>query len=811
MLTAHPVRRDSRPRLEWRRWLTLILVGALLALGQTALAPHASADDIPTQDQVRAALVSAPGSNLFWTGRIGSCQSEADSVKPITEKYAKQRGQKTLEMRLADAGLKMPPFDTPDNKAKDIWRFASAEYARQTSDQAWVIKGKCVRKDNTWDTRELPELENRGKVKCIWEIDAGNLAHEKLLWNAWWWGSTCKGQVHLHNSAALACVPYDEQDLDEGFKWRHYDQQGQDSWSYLYGWAYIGGEPWFGKRDSKVDPNAYGYQYSIEPDDSGPANPSYHVNHSDRLIAWFLHHDDRRPYLIQVYNYQGGYSPGRPEPYNDVCNFETALRTTDVSTSAAQCGATDDKTCNVMVVGDSISNGYEGDATWRYRLWEWAQDQNWQARFVGPLTGTEKQNAAHPPEPPPLVENPPAPPPAQPDPSQFTGAYAQSDAPGFVQGDSGHYAMWGRALGQDVGTIELVMAAQGAQGHLPDVLLVELGFNDIGWQGAGAGLVDTMRKFVDNARNANPHVKIVLANVPQRTTLGDANPQLPQRTRDYDAALAQAAPGWSTPDSPVVIADVDKAMGCDPSSKTCATAYDGLHPNPLGEYRIAAAFGTALHDAFGIGTAAPEAPASVPDRQVTAPTDLVFDGSQQGVTVTWGKIVGAHSYDVQWREVVDGAEKPWEDAVPAAQFNRWDLPWQFSFQPVDGHRYEVRVREVAGDADDLKSAWSQPVSGIAHPTTPKPPDEVTAQAAGPGEIDVSWTPVHDDSLTRYAVYVYDTDTPAVFAKVYGYAPTVSPLRRITGLTPGHHYQVYMCGWNASGEGMPHIAEGTVVP
>ncbi|MFD9004102.1 GDSL-type esterase/lipase family protein [Streptomyces sp. NPDC059582] len=597
-----------------------MVVGTLLGLGQTAVASRASAVGIPTQDQVRAALASAPGSNLFWTGRVGSCGSEDDSVKPTAEQYARQHGHKTLEMRLADAGLRMPPFAAPDDHAKKIWRFASAEFARQTSHQTGVVKGTCVRDDNAADK------------------------------------------------------PYD-----------------------------------------------------------------------------------------------------------------------------------------VMIVGDSVSNGYEGDATWRYRLWQWADDQNWQAHFVGPLTGTEKQRAAHPPEPPPLVENAPDTVTAQPDPSEFTGAYARSNDPGFVQGGSAHYAMWGRTLGQDVGTIEAVMAAQGAQGHLPDMLLVELGFNDIGWQGAGADLVDTMKSFVDNARRANPNVQIVLADVPQRTSLGSANPQLPQRTRDYNAALARAVPTWSSPTSPVVIADIDGAMGCNPASTACATAYDGLHPNPLGEYRIASAFGAALHNAFGIGTAAPESPASVPDRQVSTPTGLVFDGTQQGVTVTWNKIVGAHSYDVQWREVASRAAKPWETAVPPARFNRWDLPWQYSFQPVDGRRYEVRVREVTGDADNLTSAWSTPVSGIAHPTTPKPPDEVTAGAAGPGEIDVGWTPVHDDSLTRYAVYVYDTDTPLVFAKVYGYAPTARPPRRITGLTPGHHYQVFICSWNASGEGMPHIAEGTVVP
>lgn len=76
---------------------------------------------------------------------------------------------------------------------------------------------------------------------------------------------------------------------------------------------------------------------------------------------------------------------------------------------------------------------------------------------------------------------------------------------------------------------------------------------------------------------------------------------------------------------------------------------------------------------------------------------------------------------MQWREVASGAGNPWETAVPAAQFNRWDLPWQYSFQPVDGRRYEVRVRAVAGDADHLTSPWPDPVSGIAHPTTlPRP-------------------------------------------------------------------------------------------
>ncbi|MBZ9644113.1 hypothetical protein [Streptomyces sp. PSKA30] len=41
-----------------------------------------------------------------------------------------------------------------------------------------------------------------------------------------------------------------------------------------------------------------------------------------------------------------------------------------------------------------------------------------------------------------------------------------------------------------------------------------MGFNDLGWLGADVGLVDTMKRFVDNARAANPNVRIVLANAP---------------------------------------------------------------------------------------------------------------------------------------------------------------------------------------------------------------------------------------------------------------------------------------------------------
>lgn len=41
----------------------------------------------------------------------------------------------------------------------------------------------------------------------------------------------------------------------------------------------------------------------------------------------------------------------------------------------------------IMVVGDSISHGHEGDYTWRYRMFKWLQASGVSADFVGPYLG----------------------------------------------------------------------------------------------------------------------------------------------------------------------------------------------------------------------------------------------------------------------------------------------------------------------------------------------------------------------------------------------------------------------------------------
>ncbi|WP_405487464.1 hypothetical protein [Streptomyces sp. NBC_00096] len=84
-----------------------MLVLAMLA-SLLALAPQAAAADVPTQEEVSRALDSGPSTNYFWTGRTGKCAGEEDSVKGLAERLAGERGGKTLEMRLREAGVRMP-------------------------------------------------------------------------------------------------------------------------------------------------------------------------------------------------------------------------------------------------------------------------------------------------------------------------------------------------------------------------------------------------------------------------------------------------------------------------------------------------------------------------------------------------------------------------------------------------------------------------------------------------------------------------------------------------------------------------------
>ncbi|TPX11678.1 uncharacterized protein E0L32_007657 [Thyridium curvatum] len=249
----------------------------------------------------------------------------------------------------------------------------------------------------------------------------------------------------------------------------------------------------------------------------------------------------------------------------------------------------------VMVVGDSMSQGQEGDYTWRYRIWQFFQQNGIDVDMVGPYHGTMPPDAATPSSLPPL--HGPSPSPNSP---RTTGTYA-SDVDSAFLSNCNHFSAW--AVAVDKGLIQGVLQSTPA-----DLILYMLGFNDIGWfYSDAAGTIDNVKKFVTNARAANPDIKIAMANVPQRSFM-EGREDLVQNTKVYNTLLANYIPQWSTAQSPIHLVHLQENYDCQPGG--CPAGSDGLHPNAWGEFQIANAFSHTLVNDFGLG----KNPIAVPAR-----------------------------------------------------------------------------------------------------------------------------------------------------------------------------------------------------
>ncbi|MEU1680408.1 GDSL-type esterase/lipase family protein [Micromonospora zamorensis] len=424
----------------------------------------------------------------------------------------------------------------------------------------------------------------------------------------------------------------------------------------------------------------------------------------------------------------------------------------------------------VMVVGDSMSQGAEGDWTWRYRLWDWFRAQNVAVNFVGPYYGTTPPAEATGPTPP-RLQGVPAPGEGIP---RVWGQYA-AGAPAF---DSDHFAVWGRQAAQ----VKNEIHAQVAE-HKPDLLLVGLGFNDLGWFVDNPdGTIASMRTLVSEARAANPNIKLALANIPQRTRLG-VNPNLPVNTDRYNTLLATSIPSWSTSQSPVALVDWRANYACGPDS--CPDGYDGLHPNARGEFKIAQAFERTLVNNFRIGTSVPAIPNTIPARPTPVPRNVVVEPGPQGLKVTWDAVFGAHGYTVRSR-LVGSAE--WGESRAAT--NRHD-----TLSP-HGLKWEYQVRTDNGDTDDQKSAWTSPTAPmVASPTAPPGPAQIVTRATSTG-FDITWGETVG-AVERYGVIYWDQDDPGAFLGAVGIRGHAA---HIDGLKVGHRYLVSVSSWDTSGGG-----------
>jgi lysophospholipase L1-like esterase len=427
---------------------------------------------------------------------------------------------------------------------------------------------------------------------------------------------------------------------------------------------------------------------------------------------------------------------------------------------------------SVMAVGDSISEGFQGDVTWRYNLAALESDVPG-FQYVGPWSGTDT-----------LPASLPAGWPQTPAPVGHDGAYAPGEV--FPGNDSQNYAQWGWQMTQAEPDIESTVAQ-----YQPNYLLVELGFNDLAWGiQSPQSLLSEVRAFVAQARVGNPSIRILIANVVQRSPLA-AVANLPSTITAYDQALPATLAGLSTAQSPVDLVDL-----ASPYSYGTDT-YDGLHPNNIGEWVIANAFANALSSDFGIGGGSGYLPATATDVPIANPPTPTLTPNAGGIDVSWPAEFGAEGYylevaNLTWGQAL-GSSTELPLPVPA---DSWELT-----QLVPGDTYAVAIQAARGYE---LSAWSGSAQAVAEPSTPAPPTSISVVPVS-GGIDLSWTTPtgqNDSNITGYQIEWQDNSTAVASFHETQVSGNSYEITDGDGISPGDSIGIAISAVNPSGPGYP---------
>ncbi|MCF1506093.1 SGNH/GDSL hydrolase family protein [Streptomyces glomeratus] len=214
-----------------------------------------------------------------------------------------------------------------------------------------------------------------------------------------------------------------------------------------------------------------------------------------------------------------------------------------------------------MPVGDSMTIGSAGEHTWRYRLW-----RHLCKTYDGPFSLVGPRETLHDK--------------ATDTPTSY--AYADPDFP------RAHLAGWGE------GWVHMAPLIGGAvRESRADVLLVSLGLIDLGFYTDAEQTAENVRKFVAEARRANPRIRMVLLPVIPNIR-AEADAPFGAQVALFNDLLAKSVADLDEPRSPILLASPP------PSYDIHRDTYDGTHPNANGEHRIAGAFVEAMYQGWGI-------------------------------------------------------------------------------------------------------------------------------------------------------------------------------------------------------------------
>jgi acyl-CoA thioesterase I len=202
----------------------------------------------------------------------------------------------------------------------------------------------------------------------------------------------------------------------------------------------------------------------------------------------------------------------------------------------------------ILCLGDSITEGFGGWASYRYPLWFDLVSNGLTINFVGPWTGYHICTGA----------------------PDTTGYYPRY----LIDFDRDHAGYCGWRTDQIAA--EITAVATAAQ---PDIVLIHLGTNDIGQLlAAGVNNADAnLQLIIERLRTVRPNIIVLLAQVVPRVNHASSIYIAP-----LNAKIAAIAAQMTTATSPIYL--VDQNSGFDVNSMM---QFDGTHPNTAGEQRIA--------------------------------------------------------------------------------------------------------------------------------------------------------------------------------------------------------------------------------
>lgn len=194
----------------------------------------------------------------------------------------------------------------------------------------------------------------------------------------------------------------------------------------------------------------------------------------------------------------------------------------------------------IMPIGDSVTEAARGHNSFRLNLWDKLIMSSCDVDFVGSRRGVSEG---------------------------FTGS--ASTSPPNVNFDQDHESYWGRTTDEVSSFADAAIAA-----NKPHIALIHLGTNDaIKTRESAATTISDLSGLIDKLRAHNPSVRIVLSLLIPST---DSQ----SRIDAINAAIPGFANSKSTAESPILV--VNQASGYSTGNN-----YDGIHPAPSGEEKIA--------------------------------------------------------------------------------------------------------------------------------------------------------------------------------------------------------------------------------